>query len=166
VWVALLVGAVVTPTDPVIANTIVTGVTAEENIPRPVHDFLSAEAGANDGGAYPFVFLAILVLSHPVETAVVDWLTRTHLWEVAGAVVIGAAFGVAAGAVERWSSEQEYLDETSLLTVTVGLAFAVLGTVNRLGVEWFERLRLSSSRKSKISVRPRGFRVDSRSMPQ
>ena len=30
--------------------------------------------------------------------------------------------------------------------------------LNRLGVKWFERLRLSSSRKSKISVRPRGTR--------
>ena len=30
-------------------------------------------------------------------------------------------------------------------------------TVNSLGVKWFERLRLSSSRKTASSVRPRGF---------
>ncbi len=132
-WVSLLVGAAVTPTDPVIANTIVTGGTAAENIPKTVRNFLSGEAGANDGGAYPFVFLAIFALSHPAETVAVGWLTETLLWEVAGAVVIGVLVGGVAGAVERWTSEQEYLDDTSLLTVTVGLTFAVLGTVKLLG---------------------------------
>lgn len=132
VWVGLLVGAVVTPTDPVIANTIVTGGTAAENIPRRLRDLLSAEAGANDGGAYPFVFLAILVLSRPLETALVEWATVTLLWEVLGAVVIGVAIGAAAGYAERWTNHQEFLDETSVLTVTVALTFTVLGAVKLL----------------------------------
>jgi hypothetical protein len=34
----------------------------------------------------------------------------------------------------------------------------VKDVVNRLGVKWFERRSLSSSRKSSISVRPRGTR--------
>ena len=58
VWVALLIGAIVTPTDPVLANSIVTGPLAEQHIPGRVRQFLSAESGANDGGAYPFVLLA------------------------------------------------------------------------------------------------------------
>ena len=37
--------------------------------------------------------------------------------------------------------------------------------VNRLGVKWFERLRLSSSRKTTSSVRPRGFPWVSRTLP-
>jgi len=61
-WVALLVGAVVTPTDPVLANTIVVGETATDNIPERVRYLLSSEAGINDGAAYPFVFLPIFVL--------------------------------------------------------------------------------------------------------
>lgn len=131
-WVGLLVGAAVTPTDPVIANTIVTGGTAAENIPARLRNLLSAEAGANDGGAYPFVFLAILVLSRPPEAALVEWATETLLWEVLGAVVIGAAIGAAAGYVERWTDRQEFLDETSVLTVTVALTFCVLGVVKLL----------------------------------
>ncbi|NHN48275.1 sodium:proton exchanger [Halostella sp. JP-L12] len=132
VWVGLLVGAVVTPTDPVIANTIVTGGTAAENIPTRLRNLISAEAGANDGGAYPFVFLAILVLSHPLETAAVEWVTETLLWEVLGAVAIGAVVGAAAGYAERWTDRQEFLDETSVLTVTVALTFTVLGAVKLL----------------------------------
>ena len=37
--------------------------------------------------------------------------------------------------------------------------------VNRLGVKWFETRSVSSSRKSKISVRPRGFPWFSRTLP-
>ncbi|WP_254766741.1 cation:proton antiporter [Salinilacihabitans rarus] len=132
-WVAMLLGAVVTPTDPVLAGTIVTGATAERNIAAETRHVLSAEAGANDGLAYPFVFLSILALEHPPATALRDWLTETLLWEVGAAVVLGLAVGAAAGRLERWSREHEYLEETSMLTVTVALTFAVLGGVKLLG---------------------------------
>lgn len=97
VWIALLIGAIVTPTDPVIANTIVTGDAAEEHIPQRLRDFLSAESGANDGGAHPFVFLAIFMLTLPLETALTDWFVQALLWEVGGAVALGAAIGAPVG---------------------------------------------------------------------
>jgi sodium/hydrogen antiporter len=83
-WVALLVGAVVTPTDPILSSTIVTGGVAERNLPGDIRHTLSAESGFNAGLAYPFVLLPILVLTHPAEEALVHWLTRTLLWEVGG----------------------------------------------------------------------------------
>ena len=133
IWIALLIGAIVTPTDPVLAGTIVTGSAAEQNIPRSLRDLLSAESGANDGLAYPLVFLPILVLQHPPARALTDWLLETLLWEVGAAVAIGAAVGAAAGWVERESREHEFLEETSLLSVSVALTFAVLGGVKLLG---------------------------------
>lgn len=126
-WVAMLLGAVVTPTDPVLAATIATGKEAEKNIPARLRNVLTAEAGANDGGAYPFVFLAILMLAYPPEHALSEWLTRTLLWEVLAAVVIGFLIGYLAGRVEQWSSSRDYLEESSLLTFTVALSAAVLG---------------------------------------
>ena len=134
-WVALLVGAVVTPTDPVLAGTIVTGHTARENIPGPVRNLLTGESGANDGLAYLFVFLPILVLEHPIERALTDWVFVTLLWEVALAVILGAVIGSVTGYVEKESSEHDALEETSLLSVTVALTFAVLGGVKLLGSE-------------------------------
>ena len=61
-WVAMLVGAILTPTDPVLASTIVTGERAKDNIPGRIRHMLSAESGANDGGAYPLVFLSIFMI--------------------------------------------------------------------------------------------------------
>lgn len=132
-WIALLIGAIVTPTDPVLAGTIVTGNTAEAGIAGPIRNLLSGESGANDGLAYPLVFLPILVLGAPPREALVTWLFETLLWQVGGAVIVGAAVGAAAGLIEVKSKEHEFLEEVSLLSVTVALTFAVLGGVKLLG---------------------------------
>ena len=43
-WIAMLVGATVTPTDPVLASTIVTGDIAERNLPLHLRNVLSMTA--------------------------------------------------------------------------------------------------------------------------
>ena len=134
-WVALLVGAVVTPTDPVVASTIVTGSMAEENLPERIRHTLSAESGANDGLAYPFVFLPILVLAHPPEEALVHWLTRVILWEVGGAVVAGALLGYAAGRLLEWAEAKEIVEQTSFLAYTLALSLSVLGAAKLIGTD-------------------------------
>jgi len=45
VGVAMLIGAVITPTDPVVSTDIVTGVIAEENIPGRLRHLISSESG-------------------------------------------------------------------------------------------------------------------------
>lgn len=133
--VALLIGAIVTPTDPVLAGTIVTGGTAERFIPEPIRDVLTAESGANDGLAYPLVFAPILVMEHAPGRAAREWVLGALLHEVGLAIVVGACVGAAAGRLERESREHAFLEETSLLSVTVALTFAVLGGVKLLGSE-------------------------------
>lgn len=53
-WVAILIGATVASTDPIVATTIVTGDIAEKYVPARVRHFISAESGANDGAVYPW----------------------------------------------------------------------------------------------------------------
>ncbi|WP_049928576.1 cation:proton antiporter domain-containing protein [Halopiger goleimassiliensis] len=132
-WIALLIGAIVTPTDPVLAGTIVTGTTAEQYIPAPIRNLLTGESGANDGLAYPLVFLPLLVLQHAPQRAITDWLLSTLLWEVGAAIFVGAVVGTGAGWIERESRTHDFLEETSLLSVTVALTFTVLGGVKLLG---------------------------------
>lgn len=132
-WVGMLVGAILTPTDPVIASTIVTGETAEENIPERIRHLISGESGANDGGAYPLVFLAIFMIEHPFGQALTQWVTRSLLWDVLFAVLVGLAIGAAAGKVQKWALDNDYINETPLLTVTISLAIMVLGVIHLLG---------------------------------
>lgn len=62
-WVGLLLGAILTPTDPVIASTLVTGRLAEANLPRWLRRSLQLQSGANDGLALVFVLVPALVLA-------------------------------------------------------------------------------------------------------
>lgn len=96
--VALLLGAALAPTDPVLASDVQVGPpkTGEED---EVRFGLTSEAGLNDGLAFPFVHLAI-ALSLAAATGkpwLGDWLTFNVFWEIGMGVVggwlVGRAFG-------------------------------------------------------------------------
>jgi sodium/hydrogen antiporter len=133
--VALLVGAVVTPTDPVVSSTIVTGDLAEKNLPDRVRHTLSAESGFNDGLAYPFVLLPILLLARPPGEAFSHWLTHTLLWEVGAAVVFATLIGYGAGRLLEWAYGRGTMERTSFLAYTLALSLAVLGAAKLLGTD-------------------------------
>lgn len=61
----LLVGAIVTPTDPIGSSPIATGSIAKKNIPDRVPYNISFESGLNDGLAYLFVLLPVLLITKP-----------------------------------------------------------------------------------------------------
>jgi NhaP-type Na+/H+ or K+/H+ antiporter len=134
-WVALLIGAVITPTDPVLASTIVQGETAQENLPARLRNLLSGESGANDGLAYPLVFLPILLLERPPGEALGHWATYTLLWEVVAAIFLGALVGYGAGRILRWATQKGNIGEPSYLAYTVALALLVLGGAKLLGTD-------------------------------
>ena len=60
---AFLLGAVLTPTDPVVTSSVVTA----QRVPAAIRHTLNLESGLNDGLALPFV-LFFLVLAAPGET--------------------------------------------------------------------------------------------------
>ena len=131
--VAMLVGAVVTPTDPVVASSIVTGGVADRNLPERLRHAISAESGFNDGLAYPFVLLPILFLMRPPGEALSHWLAYTILCEVGAAVVLGALVGYGTGRLLMWAEARETSEHASLLTVALALALATLGAASLIG---------------------------------
>ena len=161
-WAAMLVGAIVTPTDPVVSGSIVTGQFAEHSLPSRIRHIISAEAGANDGGAYPYVFLGLLMLTMPVEQALEHWLLEKVLLGVAGAAALGAAMGYVTGRIERWARRKHFAEEISAMTVTVGLSVAVLGAVKLLGSDGILAVFIAGLVFRRISDHPlteRAFRV-------
>jgi NhaP-type Na+/H+ or K+/H+ antiporter len=98
-WVvALLLAAILAPTDPVLAADVQVGPpkTGEED---EVRFGLTSEAGSNDGLAFPFVHLAIAMAlsASSGESWFGRWLGINVLWEiavgVAGGWLIGKLFG-------------------------------------------------------------------------
>lgn len=119
---ALLLGAVVTPTDPVVASSIVTGATAERSLPDRLRSTLSLESGANDGLAYLFVLIPILVVAHGPAVAVERWVQDVLLVGVLLAVAIGAALGAGVGAALRLADRAGLMEKHSFLSLSVALS--------------------------------------------
>lgn len=132
-WTAVLIGAVVTPTDPVLAGAIVSGRLAESKLPKRVRGLISGESGANDGLGYPFVWLPLLMLNHPPGEALHTWIVETWLWEVLAAVVAGLAAGWLAARLIELAQRHGLTGETSVLTTTLALAFTAVAAVKLMG---------------------------------
>ncbi|HET6404336.1 MAG TPA: cation:proton antiporter [Candidatus Thermoplasmatota archaeon] len=130
---ALLIGAILTPTDPVVASSIVTGPFAKKTLPGRLRHMLSAESGANDGLVLPLVMIGILALTKPAGEAVHEWLVSTLLREVGLGIVLGAALGYVAARALTWATEHDEMEVPSLLAFTVALAIVALGGAKLLG---------------------------------
>jgi NhaP-type Na+/H+ or K+/H+ antiporter len=90
----LLLGAVLAPTDPVLAGDVQVG-PPHEGGEHPVRYTLTTEAGLNDGLAFPFVYLAIAMVAAGGLTFEVaaEWLARDVIYRVAMGALAGAAVG-------------------------------------------------------------------------
>lgn len=99
---ALLLGAVLAPTDPVLASDVqVEGPTpVDEGSPDEIDESdevrfaLTSEAGLNDGLAFPFVYAAIFLAS---VGPVTEWGLRWLGWELVGKVLLGVLLGLVVG---------------------------------------------------------------------
>jgi NhaP-type Na+/H+ or K+/H+ antiporter len=131
-WVAVMIGAIVTPTDPGVASSIVAGGVAERNLPARLRHAISAESGFNDGLALPFVVLPVLVLTEPPGEVLGHWLTHTVLLEIVGGAALAALMGYLAGKTLRWAERKETMERTSLLTISLALSLTVLGVTELL----------------------------------
>ena len=97
---ALLLGAVLSPTDPVLAGDIQVGKPNSDE-EHPVRFALTSEAGLNDGLAFPFVYLAIAAaaahLSADGSPGGWAWLGEWAWKDLLARVAIGTAAGIVLG---------------------------------------------------------------------
>ncbi len=95
---AVLLGAVLAPTDPVLASDVqVEGPVVEgmEDVDDDEVRFtLTSEAGLNDALAFPFVFLGLFLMG---RGSIGDWGMEWLLWTLLGKIVLGAAIGWVCG---------------------------------------------------------------------
>lgn len=98
---AVLLGAVLAPTDPVLAADVQVGAPAGEDEDEHEHEVrfaLTSEAGLNDGLAFPFVYVAIFLAgAHAAGNDVSSWIGRWLAWELFGKVLIAVLVGVVVG---------------------------------------------------------------------
>ncbi|KAK9473038.1 Cation/H+ exchanger [Dipodascopsis tothii] len=132
---ALLIAACVTPTDPVLCNSIVKGSYAEKNVPEELRNLITAESGANDGFGYPFLFLAVYILRDHGTQIARDWIVETLLYEIA----LSIAYGIVAAYVCRKGvalfRKKNLMDHDLYLFSIVAMALFVMGTCGLIGTD-------------------------------
>ncbi len=92
---AILLGAILAPTDPVLASAV----QVESSGDRDRLRFsLTGEGGLNDGAAFPFVMLGLGLLGlHDLGAGGWRWLAVDVIWATAGGLLIGGTLGALIG---------------------------------------------------------------------
>lgn len=130
----LLLGAVLAPTDPVLASDVQVG-GPQEGKEDEVRFLLTTEAGLNDGLAFPFVWLAITVAVAGGIDA--DLVQRWAVNDLAKKIMMGGAAGVALGwlvgrALFRWS-QRAAIGAMAADVVVLGAVFFIYGATELAG---------------------------------
>jgi NhaP-type Na+/H+ or K+/H+ antiporter len=126
---ALLLGAALAPTDPVLASDVQVG-PPQSGDEDEVRFALTSEAGLNDGAAFPFVYLAIAVAVAQTsrQPFLVDWLLVDVLWKIAAGLAIGWIGGKVMGFLVFQLPNRTGLSETRDGFAVLGITCLAYGT--------------------------------------
>ena len=123
---AILLGAVLAPTDPVLASDV--QVEHARDTDR-VRFTLTGEAGFNDGTAFPFVMLGLAFVGlHEIGPWGWKWLAIDVAWAIGGALAVGALVGLSVGRLIIYlrQTREETVDLDDFLAIgVIALAYGL-----------------------------------------
>jgi NhaP-type Na+/H+ or K+/H+ antiporter len=95
---AVVLGAILAPTDPVLAGDIGVGPPGDEDEHEPNFS-VTGEAGLNDGLALPFLFLGLFAIEEDGNGWLGEWFAADVVYAITVGVAIGALVGYALGGI-------------------------------------------------------------------
>jgi NhaP-type Na+/H+ or K+/H+ antiporter len=156
--VGVLLGAILAPTDPVLASDV----QVEDSGDRDRLRFgLTGEAGLNDGTAFPFVMLGVGLLGvHELGSYGWRWFTVDLVWAVGAGLLIGGLLGTGAGRLVLYlrARHQETVGRDEFLAL--GLIAAAYGAALLLHAYGFLAVFAAGLALRRIEMNP-----SSRSQP-
>jgi len=131
---ALVIGAVLAPTDPVLASEVQLRSAQDRDSLR---FGLTGEGGLNDGTAFPFVLLGLGAMGlHDLGWMGWHWITVDLLWGIAGGLgigfLVGAALARGVRLLRAWRRDVVIFDEFLLLGV-IALSYGMALAAGALG---------------------------------
>jgi len=131
---AVALAGALAPTDPVLAGDIGVGAPGEEGEEHEPHFAISAEAGFNDGLAFPFVLLGLAIAE---GSSAVEWVTADLLYAIGVGTAIGAGMGWGIAASIVGLRDRELLIGALDGWIAVAATLAVYGVAETLGTYGF-----------------------------
>jgi sodium/hydrogen antiporter len=119
---AVVLGAVLAPTDPVLASAVQVGPPGEPD-ESEARFALTSEAGLNDGLAFPFVMLGLFIAAEGGTAWLGEWLAADVLYAIAVGALLGGVTGYGLAALAARLREGGWLrrDLDAWLAVTAVL---------------------------------------------
>lgn len=130
---ALLLAAILAPTDPVLASAV--SVSDADDCDR-MRCGLSGEAGLNDGTAFPFVVLALGLAAQGTGSWLVEWAALRVLWAIPAALLLGYALGKVVGriAIALRTRQRDTTAPSDLLALAlIGVAYVLADLIGAWG---------------------------------
>jgi len=127
---ALLLAAILAPTDPVLASDVQIQSDTDRDVVRLA---LTAEGALNDGTAFPLVMLGLAALGlHGMGVLGREWLWWDLAWPIAGGVAVGLGCGWLIGwAVrQRHNAEQPLRWDELLYIGCIALSYGVASSLH------------------------------------
>ena len=133
---SLLIGAILAPTDPVLASLVQVNDAKDDD---PVRFGLSGEAGLNDGIAFPFVILGLLLLQQngSFGSGLDDWFFKRLLWGVPAGLLTGYWMGRGIGHLTLFmrikNADSTFSPNDYLALALIALAYVMAETIGGYG---------------------------------
>ena len=127
---AVLLGAVLAPTDPVLAEDVQVGGPMDDEPEDEARFSITAEAGLNDGLAFPFVMLALFAYERgfgSIGDWWLEWLTADLLYPAVAGILIGVVAGRLIATFTYRVIDRGWLSNPFDAFVAIGAIFAVYG---------------------------------------
>lgn len=135
---AFVVAACLTPTDPVLAASIIGNSQFSNRVPKRIKHMIAAESGCNDGISFPFLFIGLFALMESTNADVAkQWFLMTILWQCLFGIFIGMVIGIVSNKILRFSATRKYIDEPGFTVFYLLLATLSVGIASLLGTDDF-----------------------------
>lgn len=137
---ALIIGACLSPTDPVLAASVLSDDAhfSRHRVPKRLRNVLSAESACNDGASFPFLYVGLAIFeTRSAGEAVKQWFLVTVLYQCVLGLVLGFLIGRAANHLLRFSERRGYVSQSSLVAFYLLLAVFSAGVGSTLGSDDF-----------------------------
>lgn len=122
------IAACVTPTDPILSNSIIKSKFADENVPERLRNLLVAESGINDGFGLFLLFLPFkLSFNKNVWNGIMDIIFNMILYKCVVSAIIGIILGYVARKVLYHCYANDMVGTETFLVYGLALAIFTLG---------------------------------------
>lgn len=135
---AMIIGACLSPTDPVLAASVLGESIFSKRVPKRLRHLLSAESACNDGASFPFLYIGLSIFeTRTAGDAIKEWFLITILYQCLLGLLIGYGIGWVANKSLRFSEDRGYTSRPSLVVFYLLLAVLCVGVGSTLGSDDF-----------------------------